>query len=59
MMQDSFILVIKKLGKITRRVKKSLVISSSNAVDVDNQDDFNLLKMIYNFSKNRFINFFN
>ena len=31
--------------------KKSLVISNSNAVDVDNYDDFKLLKMIYDFSK--------
>ena len=52
MMQDSFILDIKMPGKITGKVKKkSLVISNSNAVDVDNYDDFKLLKMIYDFSK--------
>jgi pseudaminic acid cytidylyltransferase len=42
----------KKAWKNYRKSKKkSLVISNSNAVDVDNYDDFKLLKMIYDFSK--------
>ena len=52
MMQDSSMLAIKVHGNISIEAKKNALYKSVRAVDVDNINDFKLLKLLY-LSKNK------